>query len=55
MSRKVVRFSDKIAQTDQHRCVGPALLICDGPEIVNPDLIPNATLPLQHSWVDRWD
>ncbi|AWD22955.1 hypothetical protein B6K69_15800 [Fuscovulum blasticum] len=55
MSKKVMSFSDQIASRYQHRCVGPAVLICDGQEIVNPDLIQNATIPPQYSWVDRWD
>ena len=55
MSKKVMSFADKIAPRYQHRCVGPAVLICDGQEIVVPDLIPNATIPPQYSWVDRWD
>jgi len=55
MSKKVMSFSDQITSRYQHRCVGPAVLICDGQEIVNPNLIPNATIPPQYSWVDRWD
>jgi hypothetical protein len=55
MSKKIMKFSDEIASRYQHRCVGPAVLICDGQEVVNPDLIPNATIPPQYSWVDRWD
>jgi len=46
MSKKVMSFADEIASRYQHRCVGPAVLICDGQEVVNPDLIPNATVPL---------
>jgi hypothetical protein len=55
MSKKVLSFTDEIASRYQHRCLGPAVLICDGQEIVNPDLIPNATIPPQYSWVDHWD
>jgi HNH endonuclease len=55
MSKKIMSFTDEIASRYQHRCVGPAVLICDGQEVVNPDLIPNATIPPQYSWVDRWD
>lgn len=55
MSKKVMSFSDPIASKYQHRCVGPAVLICDGQEIVNPDLIPNATIPPQYNWIDRLD
>lgn len=55
MSKKVMNFTEKIASRYQHRCVGPAVLICDGQEVINPDLIPNTTIPPQYSWVDRWD
>ncbi|SEM59712.1 HNH endonuclease [Gemmobacter aquatilis] len=55
MSKKVIGFAEAIASRYQHRCVGPAVLICDGQEVINPDLIPNATIPPQYSWVDRWD
>lgn len=55
MSKKVFSFSNQIAPRYQHRCVGPAVLICDGQEIVNPDLISNATIPPQYIWGDRWD
>lgn len=55
ISSKLMSFSDQIASRYQHRCVGPAVLICDGQEIVNPDLITNATVPPQYIWVDRWD
>ena len=55
ISKKVVSFADEIALRYQHRCVGPAVLICDGQEIVNPDLIPIANISPQYIWVDRWD
>ena len=31
------------------------MLICDGQEVVNPDLIPNATVPPHYFWVERWN
>jgi hypothetical protein len=55
MSQKAMYFAEQITSRYQHRCVGPAILICDGQEIVNPDLIPNATVAPQYSWIDRWD
>lgn len=55
MSKKVMSFADEIASRYQHRCVGPAVLICDGQPVILPDVISNATIPPQHSWVDRWD
>jgi hypothetical protein len=55
ISKKMINFDDQIASRYQHRCVGPAVLVCDGQEIVNPDLIRNATIPPQYSWLDRWD
>lgn len=55
MSKKMMSFGGEIASRYQHRCVGPAVLICDGQPVVMPDLIPNTTVPPQHSWVDRWD
>lgn len=55
ISKKVMGFSEEIASRYQHRCVGPAVLICDGQPVVMPDLIPYSTIPPQYSWVDRWD
>ncbi len=55
ISKKVMSFAEEIAPKYQHRCVGPAVLICDGQPIIMPDLIPNATLSPQHIWVNRWD
>jgi hypothetical protein len=55
MSKKMISFSDEIVSRYQHRCVGPAVLICDGQTIVNPDLIQNATIFPQYRWLDRWD
>lgn len=55
ISKKVVSFGEDLAARYQHRCVGPAVLICDGQEIINPDLIPNATVPPQYVWLDRWN
>ena len=45
ISRKVISFGAEISHRYQHLCVGPAVLICDGQEIINPDLIPTATIP----------
>jgi HNH endonuclease len=55
ISKKVMSFAEEIASRYQHRCIGPAILICDGRPVVLPDLIPNATISPQYSWVDRWD
>lgn len=55
ISKKVMIFSDQIASRYQHRCVGPAVLICDGQEIVNPDLVSTPLIPPQYIRLDRWD
>jgi hypothetical protein len=55
ISKKVLSLAEVIASRYQNRCVGPAVLICDGQEVINPDLIPNAAISPQYSWIDRWD
>ncbi|WP_416369700.1 hypothetical protein [Tritonibacter mobilis] len=54
ISKKLMPLGNEIAPRFQHRCVGPAVLICDGQMIIEPDMIANATIPPQHVWVDRW-
>jgi hypothetical protein len=54
ISKKLMSLGEKIAPRFQHRCVGPAVMICDGQIIIQPDMIANATLPPQHIWVDGW-
>lgn len=38
----------------QHRCVGPAILVCDGQRIVAPDLFPTPTVPAIAIEMARW-
>ncbi|MFV1564821.1 MULTISPECIES: HNH endonuclease [Phaeobacter] len=54
ISKKLMPLGNEIAPRFQHRCVGPAVLICDGQMIIEPDMIANATIPPQHVWVDGW-
>ncbi|MDE4174683.1 hypothetical protein PXK01_11000, partial [Phaeobacter sp. PT47_59] len=50
----LMSLGDEIAPRFQHRCVGPAVMTCDGQVIILPDMIANATIPPQHVWVDGW-
>jgi len=54
ITKKLMSFGEEIAPRFQHRCPGPAVLICDGQVIMQPDMIANATIPPQHIWVDGW-
>lgn len=54
ISKKLMSLGDEIAPRFQHRCVGPAVMVCDGQIVVQPDMIANATIPPQHIWVDGW-
>ena len=54
ISKKLMSLGDEIAPRFQHRCVGPAVMTCDGQVIILPDMIANATIPPQHVWVDGW-
>ena len=55
ISKKLLNLGEQISPRYQHRCVGPAVLICDGQEIILPDLIPKTTIPPQYCWLDQWD
>lgn len=52
--KKELKIEEVIAPRYQHRCVGPAILICDGQEIIRPDLIAKTTIPPQYVKVDIW-
>lgn len=54
ISMKLMSLGDEIAPRFQHRCVGPAVIICDGQVIIQPDMIANATISPQHIWIDGW-
>jgi len=54
ISKKLMSLGDEISPRLQHRCVGPAVMICDGQVVIQPDMIANATIPPQHIWVDGW-
>lgn len=54
ISKKLMSLGDEIAPRFQHRCVGPAVMICDGQVIIQPDMIANPTIPPQHIRVDGW-
>lgn len=54
MSKKLMSLREEIVPRFQHRCVGPAVMICDGQVIIQPDMIANATVPPQHVWIDGW-
>ncbi|VAW23829.1 hypothetical protein MNBD_ALPHA12-1267 [hydrothermal vent metagenome] len=55
IATKFMNFGEEIAARYQHRCVGPAMLICDGQDIIIPDLIPNPTIPPQYCRFDVWN
>ena len=54
MSMKQLNFSPVIDNRFQSRCAGPAVLTCDGQEIVSPDLVATPTIPLQIIRIDPW-
>ncbi|NTT87732.1 hypothetical protein [Tabrizicola fusiformis] len=55
ISKKLISMEEEIAPRFQHRCVGPAVMICGGQLIIQPDMISNATIPPQHLWIDPWN
>ncbi|MEM9395116.1 MAG: hypothetical protein AAGA38_14750 [Pseudomonadota bacterium] len=54
ISEKLMSPEQEIAPRFQHNCVGPAVVLCGAQVIVQPDLIPNATVPPQYVWLDGW-
>lgn len=54
VSRKLMSMGEEIAPRFQNRCVGPAVMICDGQVIIQPDMIANSTIPPQYFWIDGW-
>ncbi|MFY0681485.1 MAG: hypothetical protein JXR13_13005 [Thalassovita sp.] len=54
ISKKLMSFGEEIAPRFQHRCVGPAVMICDGQLIIQPNMVANTTIPPQHLWIDPW-
>lgn len=55
ISFKQIAIAEQVADRYQHRNVGPAVLICDGQPIIEPDMIPTATIPPQYIWLDPWN
>ena len=54
ISNKVLNLKDTVSARYQHRCVGPAVLLCDGQAIIRPDLIPDTTIPPQNIQIAGW-
>jgi hypothetical protein len=54
ISRKLMTLGEKIAPRFQHRCVGPADMICDGQIVIQPDMIAKPTIPPQHVRMNGW-
>jgi len=54
ISMKLITLGDEIAPRFQHRCVGPAVMICDHQIVIQPDMISHPTIPSQHAWIDGW-
>lgn len=54
ISKKLISLGEEIAPRFQHRCVGPAVMICDGQVIIRPDMFANPTIPPQFIRVDGW-
>lgn len=54
ISKKIISLLENVNPRFQHRCVGPAVLICDHQTIVEPDMIATTTVPSQYIWMDGW-
>lgn len=54
ISKKLLSLGVAIFPRYQHLCVGPAVLICDGQAIIQPDLISNPTISPQYIRTDGW-
>lgn len=54
ISKKIITLGEEIAPRFQHRCVGPAVLVCDRQIVIQPDMIANTTIPPQYVWMDGW-